>query len=271
MARHDDDDDRDDDRPRRRKRRDDDDDYEWERRGKRRRGGDRGGGKTALTLLAIGGGLLLLCGGGLVLLPAVVKLREAAKRSTEMNSLKQIGVGVHHYASVNNNRLPQADGDLSWRVYILPYIEQDSVYRQFDLNAAWNQGRNKTASETFIKTYISPLDDASSETRYRAFVGDGTAFDTKLWTRGFPSFITDGTSTTIMVIDTAETVPWAAPMEIPVSPGGRFPAFGNPKRDQALIAFWDGSVRAAEKSRLDAARVRALASAAGNESIPADW
>lgn len=270
----DEDDDRDadggDDRPRKRRRRDDDDDYDWERRKKK---GGGGGGKVVLIVLAVVGGLLLVCGVGgfLLLLPAISKVREAAARANELNNLKQISVGMHNHAS-STGRLPPADQKLAWRVHILPYIEQESVYRQFDLNSAWNQGRNQSLADIAIKTYQSPLDDSPvPQTHYRVFTGDGSAFDPVLMKQGgFPAYIKDGTSNTLMVIDTAETVPWPAPKEVVLQMGGQFPEFGHPKRSSILIATCDGSVRALDKKSMDSAKIRALATAAGGEII-GDW
>jgi|GEM_PF-3554755 len=267
-SRDDDDDDEDDDRPRRRRRRRDDDD-DWDRP-KAKAGG---GGKVVLIVLAIAGGLLLVCGvGGFFLIfPAITKVREAAARTQEMNNVKQASLGVMNHQNATG-LLPRADGDLSWRVHILPYVEQDNLYRQFDLKRPWNQGGNQKLGDTFIKTYQSPLDDPpSNQTHYRVFTGDGTGFDRKLWPRGFPAFIPDGISNTVMIIDTAESVPWSAPKEIPVLPGGTFPDFGNAKRPLAVVAMFDGSVRSVDKKKIDAATARALASASGGEAVNLDW
>jgi len=257
----------DEDRPRRRRR--DDDDFDSERRKK------KSGGGGLVIAIVIGGIIAVLgCGGILLfalLLPAITKVREAASRAQEMNNLKQIALSMHNHASIKRD-LPRADDDLSWRVHILPYIEQESLYRQFDLNQPWNQGRNQQLADTFILTYQSKLDEPpTAQTHYRAFVGPGTAFDTTLWKRGpFPSYITDGTSNTILTIDTAETVPWPQPKEIPFQPNGSLPEFGNAKRSQVLVALADGSVRAFDKKKVDQATIRALATANGNEAI-GDW
>lgn len=272
-GRDDDDDDADDDRPRRRRRRDDEDDADWDRR-KRKGGGGGGGGKVVLIVLAVAGGLLLLCvvGGFFLIFPAITKVREAAARANELNNLKQISLGMHNHASATG-RLPVADQNLSWRVHILPYIEQDNLYRQFDRNAAWNAGRNSSHADTFIKTYQSPLDDPpTAQTHYRVFTGEDSVFDTNLW-RGappFPMFAKDGSSNTLLIIDTAETVPWPAPKEVLLQKGGQFPEFGHPKRSHILIATCDASVRAVEKKAMDAAKIRALATANGGEAV-GDW
>ena len=225
-----------------------------------------------LIVLAVAGGLLLLCvvGGFFLIFPAITKVREAAARANEQNNLKQISIGMHNHAS-STGRLPVADQNLAWRVHILPYIEQDNLYRQFDRNAAWNAGKNSTLGDTFIKTYQSPLDDPpTAQTHYRVFTGEGSVFDPENLRRGLQGGIADGTSNTLLVIDTAETVPWPAPKEVLLQKGGQFPEFGHPKRSHILIAMCDGSVRSVEKKAMDAAKIRAMATANGGEAI-GDW
>lgn len=261
------------DRPRKRRRRDDDDDYEWEQR-KKKSGGGVNGAMIAIIVIVVGilgcGGVALLVG---LLLPAVTKVREAASRTQELNNMKQVSLGILNYQSSNIN-LPRADDKLSWRIHILPYIEQDALHRQVDLDAAWDQGRNASLASVSIPTYMSNLDEPpTSQTHYRVFTGTGTVFDTNLWKgKGpFPVFVQDGISNTLLAIDTAETVPWPQPKEVPFTQNGSFPEFGHPKRQQVLTAFCDGSVRAIEKKQLSAEKLRPLITAAGGEAVPMDW
>jgi hypothetical protein len=87
-----------------------------------------------------------------LLLPAVQKVREAAERSKSSSNLKQIILALHNYNDAYGGKLPahaiySKDGKtplLSWRVAILPYIEQDNLYRQFHLDEPWDSEHNKT-------------------------------------------------------------------------------------------------------------------------------
>ncbi|HUG17599.1 MAG TPA: DUF1559 domain-containing protein, partial [Planctomycetaceae bacterium] len=84
-----------------------------------------------------------------LLLPAVQQAREAARRTSCKNNLKQIGLALHNYAEVNRYLPPGASIDLSvtstgnngsWGVHgrILPYLEQGNLYENVDLSIAWD-------------------------------------------------------------------------------------------------------------------------------------
>ncbi len=89
-----------------------------------------------LVVIAIIGILVSL------LLPAVQMAREAARRSKCLNNLKQIGLAMHNYLSVHGvfppGALSTAAGDFghSWLVRILPYLEEESIYNEFDQNSS---------------------------------------------------------------------------------------------------------------------------------------
>jgi len=256
-----------DDRPRRRRRREDDD-YED---GDRPRGKSSGGGSNvALILVVVAIVLLILCGGGGALLfYSVSKVRTAASKVNEMNNLKQIGMGFHNYAD-RNRRLPPAEGDLSWRVHMLPYIEQDSLARSFDMNLSWDAGRNAGVANTVVPTYHSPLDEAADpKTHYRVFVGPNTVYDPAIAAFGLTR-ITDGAGNTILAVDTTESVSWPQPNEIPFTKNGSLPSLGHTGRDQGIILFCDGSVKPFNKSSMSQDTLKAMVTANGNETIP-DW
>src|SRR5437660_379746 len=70
-----------------------------------------------------------------LLVPAVQKVRESAARTTCLNNLKQIGIALHLYEGDKKQLPPNRLSDLhaTWAVLILPYLEQDNVYRRWNL------------------------------------------------------------------------------------------------------------------------------------------
>lgn len=100
-----------------------------------------------LVVIAIIGILVAL------LLPAVQAAREAARRMSCQNNLKQLGIGLHLYHDANGQFSPGAGSanGLSWRVCILPFIEQDNLFRLFDVGpGAWNGGPNREGPKKMI-------------------------------------------------------------------------------------------------------------------------
>ncbi len=111
-----------------------------------------------LVVIAIIGILIAL------LLPAVQKVREAADRSACQNNLKQIGLACHNYHDVYSAIPPSRldkDGGVSWAVLLLPYLEQENFYRQWDLKH-WYYDQGATPADgdairaTQVKLYYCP-------------------------------------------------------------------------------------------------------------------
>src|SRR5262245_39481877 len=79
------------------------------------------------------------------------------QRPRSSNNLKEIGLALHNYHAAHNHFPPAAicdkDGQplLSWRVAILPYIEQANLYRQFKLDEPWDSEHNKQWSAVVVK------------------------------------------------------------------------------------------------------------------------
>ena len=170
-------------------------------------------------------------------------------RARTINNLKFMGLAMHNFAAVNGGRLPAAAirvGDkplLSWRVAILPYLEQYALYRRFRLDEAWNGPHNLSLLGEMPRVYAPATHEGTGSytTYYQGIVGPGSLFDGEEGTR--IADVTSEASPTLMVVEAADPVPWTKPEDVPYDEDGPLPEFGGHSSDGVYIGLADGSVR----------------------------
>jgi prepilin-type processing-associated H-X9-DG protein len=210
-----------------------------------------------------------------LLLPALQSAREAARRAQCTNNLKQIGLAMHNYHSVNNAFPPAAVAGktgkplLSWRVALLPYLEQNELYKQFHLDEPWDSPHNKTLIDYMPAAFACPSTrNDKGMTTYRTFVGPRTAFE-GLKPHTLAEFL-DGTSNTLLVVESTNSVPWTKPDDLPFDPNPTkplvTPGSNHPGGFNALFA--DGTVRFI-KLTISQTVLRALITRNGGEIVQA--
>ncbi|HEY7329099.1 MAG TPA: DUF1559 domain-containing protein [Gemmataceae bacterium] len=189
---------------------------------------------------------------GRTLLDAVQKVREENARNQSGSNLHNLGIAMHMYADAMQrmpaNALYNKDGKplLSWRVLLLPYIDQQALFNEFHLNEPWDSEHNKKLLARMPKIYATPQDENTLKehtTYYQGFVGKNAFFESKQGIR-FPADITDGTSVTIMIVEASKAVPWTKPEDIAYDPDKPLPKLGVPGASLIQVLFCDGHIQA---------------------------
>jgi hypothetical protein len=232
---------------------------------------------------------------------------ERAAWAESQNNLRQLSLAMMYYHDTNNCFPPQATavmfkpGDpivpgnpngppkvqpaVSWRVLLLPFLEESPLFEQFNTFEPWDSPQNQGLSTRTVKVYQMPRDTSvpANHTFYQVFYGDEmksphALFDAPSWRQ--PGFvqrgpridqIMDGSSNTLMVVEAATAVPWAKPADIFFDPDQPPPALGNhfARGTQAVTA--DGTVHNLPRT-LSPMQLHALITRDGVEinDIP-DW
>jgi hypothetical protein len=178
-----------------------------------------------------------------------LRVKDASNRTASTNNLKQLALALHNYESVNN-KLPcdilDKDGKqiLSWRIQLLPYLEQAALYKQFKLDEPWDSKNNLPLLEKMPKVFSSPRVKLKRKdyTVYQIFSGPGALFNAGK-TKYSIGNIPDGTSNTIFAVETSKAVPWSKPADIPFDKDKKVADFGKAYDGKPFASLMDGSVR----------------------------
>jgi hypothetical protein len=214
-------------------------------------------------------------------LPALTqKARDSANISHRMNEFKQIALGLLNYESAKGSLPPAASYDpqgkplLSWRVLILPYLDELELYKQFHLDEPWDSEHNRPLVDKMPEIYSDPDSSVRSaiggkgRTTYVVPVGDKLLFGGKEGTKYRD--IKDGTSNTILLVEVPpqKAVVWTKPDDWQVNLESPLQDQVRNDRDWFITAWCDGHAKRLSKA-IDPAVLRAALTPAGGETIEA--
>ncbi len=211
-----------------------------------------------------------------LLLPAIQAAREAARRNQSINNMRQIAIALQNYHDTRKSFPPHAiysaDGKplLSWRVAILPFVEEAGLYSEFHLNEPWDSEHNRALVSRMPSVYKNPnLPGGNGKTNYLAVVGkecvlDGTSKGKRI------RDITDGTSKTIVLVEANadHAVDWTKPDDWTFDPNHPNSGLGGLRPGGWLAGFVDGHTQFISNG-IDTNELKALFTRAGGESINA--
>lgn len=186
-------------------------------------------------------------------LPAMTqKMRDELYRKSRMNNFKQIALGLHNHESAKSAFPAWASYDnsgkplLSWRVQLLPYMEQMKLYNQFHLDEPWDSEHNRKLIDQMPEFYADP------DPAVRAAIGDrgrttflapraeGTVFGGREGIKF--GDLKDGSSQTIMVVEVVpqRAVVWTKPDDWEVDLANPLDGVKRSDRDGFVAAWGDG-------------------------------
>jgi hypothetical protein len=218
----------------------------------------------------------------IVLMRAVAEeMRASAPRIKSRNNLVEIALAMnnHHdlYKYYPLHAIYSKDGKtplLSWRVAILPYLEQSQLYNEFKLDEPWDSPHNIKLVPRMPRIYAFPADDdkdaKDGKTYYQVFAGANTAFNGTERITSKKLAAGNGEARTIMVIEAREPVIWTKPADLTLPAAkDQMPPVGGLVKNGVNVVFFDASARFLRPD-LPPAVLRALVTPFGGESVDLD-
>jgi hypothetical protein len=207
--------------------------------------------------------------------PAQADGDDQEARAASGKNLLSLGFAMLNFAQ-NKNQFPataiRKDGKplLSWRVALLPFLDEQALYNKFHLDEPWDSPHNKGLLDQMPAIY-APVrlrnEDSKHSTYYQVFAGPGALFGGDGGPRR--DEIKDGADLTIMVVEAAKPVPWTRPEDVLFDNGKPLPELGGLFKDGFNALCADGRVRFLSR-KIKPEVLRALITPNGGEAISDD-
>ena len=193
---------------------------------------------------------------GQILAGLAGKMQQSAVRTAETNRFKQVALSMLMYADTHKN-FPfkhvvndKISEKLSWRVLVLPYLEEEDLFKQFDISQPWDSPKNLPLAEKVPKV-----------------LGNNGKSDI-CWIKSEVQFfadITDGLSNTICLMEYPTRVEWTKPTDLSIDDALKmFDELND--NEKIIVAFYDGSVTTLSK-KIDRKVLRGLLTPKGGEPM----
>jgi len=246
--------------------------------------------KRIKTGCALGGLTLLVIIMAGILIPATRAVPGAARRSACFNHLRMLALACHDYELVHGTLPPPYTVDEngkplhSWRVLILPFLEENELYKKLDLTKPWDHPDNIKYADQMPSIFRCPSFRVSRDTKreanvtttYVAIVGEGTVWDPKSEGVSFDK-ITDGTNQTLLIVEAApRPVHWMAPQdirreEVDALKGDELKSLISSHHQGGFNACFADASGHFIPDTIRVEQLKALMTIAGGETIDLDW
>ncbi len=186
---------------------------------------------------------------GMTLPTSTSAARESARRAQSANHLKQLTLGMFSSNTASGHFPARANFDkngkplLSWRVHLLPYLDEVALYKEFHLDEPWDSAHNKTLIAKMPRVFRNPNRDANDfTTTYLMPVGKGLIFDgdqgvrIELAKNGFPKPIL------LLEVNDENAVVWTKPDDLNVDLKNPLAGLGTAHHAGFTVVFANGEV-----------------------------
>ena len=213
-----------------------------------------------------------------IALPAVQAARTAARGQMSINNMRQQSLGMLNYESTHMHFPLQDNNGLSWRVHILPWLEQEALYRRFHLDEPWDSPHNIQLLTEMPEVYDCP--NVSLEPGFTVYQvpytdvsmnpapADLALFDTSGKAVGFGA-IADGSTNTAALLEVNESaaVKWTKPADWRYDPSDPTRDLGNVNPVYILFMAADGSNQRV-RADIDPEEFKAFITRSAGDAVP---
>ena len=191
-----------------------------------------------------------------------------------------MNLAFFNYEDVHGHLPPAAvcgpDGQplLSWRVLLLPYIEEEKLFNEFHLDEPWDSEHNLPLLDRMPKSYAAPWTKyvavPPNHTTLKVFVGPGTPFEPSVQLKFTDADFPDGRENTLLFVEDGDPVPWTKPDDIAFDPNLPLKVRGL-FRDEMRATAANGLTYRYIRHDCDEAALRAAVTRNGGERVPPPW
>ena len=172
----------------------------------------------------------------------------ASKRAQAANNMRQNALAMHNFHSAMGGFPtsvmvhPETGKKYSWRIAILPFMERNDLYQQYDFSQEWDSPHNLEVTADMPDFFRADSDDEdSTNTSFFLLTGAESVFGGEK-ALDFQE-MADGSSNTIMAVEAIRDVHWSKPEDIVIDPKQPFPNLGGFHEGGFNVTMMDGSVR----------------------------